>query len=687
MTLNSQTFDAVIPRLPEIAFGGDWNPEQWPEEIWAEDLKLMQVAGVNLVTIGVFSWAIIQPDEDTWNFSWLDKLLDMCLAAGVKVDMATGTASPPPWLSYNYPETNAVTVDGLKLAWGARQHYSPSSKVFKEKSQILVQKLVDRYKNHDAIVMWHVGNEYGAHTAHCYSTESEVAFRKWLINKYANLEKLNERWGTRFWSQQYSSWQEVMPPRTTAYFPNPAQQLDFKRFSSDAMLSLYKGEHEIIRSAVPADLPITTNFMRLFPHADYWKWAESIDVISDDWYPDPSDPDHLIESSLGADLMRSLKHGKPWLLMEQATSAINWREVNGPKVAGAYSRISIQQVAHGGDGILHFQWRASARGAEKWHSGMVPHAGTETRIWREVCQLGNVLKKLAPVVGSKTQSDVALLLDWNSWWALELDSRPSTLLRQRTFLLDYYRHFLELGYSVDFAHPEQDLSQYKLVVAPNLYLATDKAIANIRQAIEAGVNFVMGAFSVAVDDDEGVRSGGHLIDLRDLFGSYSEEWHPLYEGGDISLVDSEGVVAGTTRDWAEFSKLLLNPDEDSEVQIRYSGGALDGLPAMVKKNLGPNSTWIFSCKPDPGLMKKLILEISIQSNLKKIATAVGKGIEVSKRENADQEFFFLMNHSNQDSFATIENLATDMLSGEEFAPNSKVLVLSGGWRVLSSKKE
>ena len=672
----------VIPRLADIAFGGDWNPEQWPEATWVEDLKLMKEAGVNLVTIGVFSWAIIQPDEESWNFAWLDKLLDMCLEAGVHVDLATATASPPPWLSLNYPDSNAVTADGMTLAWGARQHYSPSSKVFQEKSQLLVQKMVERYKDHEAVVMWHIGNEYGAHTPYCYSKQSEVAFREWLIKKHKNLDTLNDRWGTRFWSQQYSSWDQVMPPRTTAYFPNPSQQLDFKRFSSDAMLALYKKEHEIIRSKVAEDIPITTNFMRLFPHADYWKWAQSIDVISDDWYPDPSDPDHQIESSLGADLMRSLKLGKPWLLMEQAPSAINWRAVNGPKVNGSYSRWSIQQVAHGADGILHFQWRASLRGAEKWHSGMVPHSGTDTRVWNEVRELGNQLKKLAPVVGSTTNSKIALLLDWNSWWALELDSRPSTLLRQRTFLLDYYRHFFELGYSVDFAHPEQDLSKYKLVIAPNLYLATDKAVSNIRKAISSGVNFVLGAFSIAVDEDEGVRPGGHLIDLRDLFGAYSEEWSPLYADGAIDLVDGSGKLVGKSEGWAEYMKL----DPEAEVVLSYSSGALENLPAVVKKQIGANSTWILSCRPDHSLMRDLLKAIISPMGIAAIDVVPGSGVEVAKRENQNTEFYFLMNHTPKASSAEISKEAEDLISGEKFSSGSKVSVPAGGWRVLSSSK-
>jgi beta-galactosidase len=273
-------------------------------------------------------------------------------------------------------------------------------------------------------------------------------------------------------------------------------------------------------------------------------------------------------------------------------------------------------------------------------------------------------------------------MDWNSWWALELDSRPSTLLRQRTFLLDYYRHFFELGYSVDFAHPEQDLSKYKLVIAPNLYLATDKGVSNIRKAISSGVNFILGAFSIAVDEDEGVRQGGHLVDLRDLFGAYSEEWSPLYADGAVDLVDDAGKLVGKSEGWAEYMKLA----PEAEVVLSYNSGALKGLPAVVKKKIGVNSTWILSCKPDHALMESLVKQILAPIGIAPMGVSGGPGVEVAKRENQSAEFFFLMNNTMTDSSAEISNEATDLISGEKFAGGTKVSVPAGGWRVLSSPK-
>ena len=666
--------DSAIPGLPEYAFGGDYNPEQWPESVWAEDMALMREAGVNLVTVGVFSWAKLQPTETTWSFEWLDRVLDLCHENGIKVDLATATASPPPWLGLNHPCTLAVDDTGVRMAWGARQHFSPSSSVFKKFSLALVEKMVERYSEHPAVVMWHVGNEYGAHTHRCFSEESADAFRAWLIEKYRDVDTLNERWGTAFWSQWYSTWDEVMPPRKTVYFPNPAQQLDFKRFSSDAMLELYKSEVEVIRERVGRQIPITTNFMRFFPHADYWKWSEHIDVISDDWYPDLANAESHIEGAMGADLMRSLGAGRPWFLMEQAPSAINWREVNPAKPKNAYRRWSLQQAAHGADGILHFQWRASVRGAEKWHSGMLPHSGTDTAVWREVSRLGRDLKKLKPLLGAKSDSQIAIVLDWSSWWALELDSRPSTHLTQMEALLDYYRPLAQAGYSIDFAHPEQDLTRYKLVIAPSLYLISDLGIERIRAAAAGGTNIVFGKFSGAVDAEEGVRIGGHLMGLRDVFGCYTEEWHPLVPGQteEVLIGSSRGEVSG----WTEHIRLLPG----AAIEATFSTGDLTGLPAIVSKTSAKSKSWYLGCTPNRDMMASLLEAICIQSGAAPILYSLPQGVEVTKRSNENGSFLFLLNHTDVEHSIEIGQASVDLIISEEFS--GAVRVGAGEVRVL-----
>jgi beta-galactosidase len=321
--------------LDRLQFGGDYNPEQWQPDVWDEDVRLMRTAGVTLATVGVFSWSRLEPFAGEYDFEWLDEVLDRLHAGGVGVLLATATASPPPWFSRRYPESLPVTAEGVRLHPGSRQHYSPSSAAYRRHALQLVEQMAGRYGSHPALVAWHVNNEYGCHVPRSFDEESAAAFRGWLSERYGTIAALNDTWGTDFWSQRYSTFQEVDPPRATPTFANPAQLLDFDRFSSDALLALYRAEAEVLRRLTP-EVPLTTNFMGFFRNADYWSWAQHIDVITDDAYPDPADPESYVWLSAQRDLMRSLGEGRPWLLMECATSAVQWRPPNAPKPPGMY---------------------------------------------------------------------------------------------------------------------------------------------------------------------------------------------------------------------------------------------------------------------------------------------------------------------------------------------------------------
>lgn len=657
--LNTQPNPPVIPRLPALGFGGDWNPEQWPESIWDEDIRLMQQAHVNLVTLGVFSWAHLEPEPDRFEFGWLDRVMEKCAAAGIAVDLATATASPPPWLGHRWPETLPVTETGVRLAYGARQQYCPSSHVFHERALIIAEQVVTRYADHDSVVMWHVGNEYGAHTPHCWCDNSAAAFRDWLRSRYGDLDALNDAWSTAFWSQRFSDWAEVIPPRQTPYFPNPTQQLDFKRFSSDAMLALFTAERDLIRAHSPADKPITTNFMRFFPNNDYWSWAQQEDVVSDDWYPDLADPRSHIEGAAGADLMRSLGHGQPWLLMEQAVSAINWRAVNPPKTDQAYRRWSLQQVARGADAILHFQWRASIGGAEKWHSGMLPHAGPRTRTWREVVDLGQELADLRPLAGARTRAEVAIVFDWSAWWALELDSRPNTELSYMSIVLSWYQVLWQRGYSIDFVHPESDLTEYPLVLAPQLYSVSDRGAQNIIDAANGGSTVVIGFFSGATDENDRVRPGGYPAPWVDLLGLWIEEYRPLLPGHTLPLTRSpllpntQSAQPAVATRWSEHvhlttakAVLTYGYGELGSDRELASDRELHGLAAVTKNTHGPATAWYLSTQLDPATLQEVLLAAAADSNATPIVpTAPPPGVEVAVRQTDTTQFLFLINHS------------------------------------------
>jgi len=641
--MTGSSVHGVIPRLPALGFGGDWNPEQWPEAIWDEDLRLMREAHVNLVTVGVFSWAQLEPMPDVYAFDWLDRVLDKCLQAGIAVDLATASASPPPWLGHRWPETLPVTEDGIRLTYGARQQYCPSSPIYRERALALTERIASRYADHDAVVMWHVGNEYGAHVSACWCDVSAAAFRDWLAKRYEDLDDINRAWSTTFWSQRFSDMAEIIPPRRTPYFPNPTMQLDFRQFSSDEMLALFKAERDVIRRFSPADKPITTNFMRFFPDADYWAWAQAEDVVSDDWYPDLSDPLSHVEGAAGADLMRSLGGGRPWLLMEQAVSAINWRAVNPPKVQGAYRRWSLQQVARGADAVLHFQWRASIGGAEKWHSGMLPHAGPRTRSWQEVVSLGGELANLDALVGARTEADIAIVLDWMSWWALELDSRPSTRLSMVSILRAWYQPLWERGFSIDFAHPESDLSRYQLVLIPQLYAVSDTGAQRVIDAVQSGTSIAIGFFSGAVDERDRVRVGGYPAPWTELLGLWIEEYRPLLPGERIPvrLVGSTGLGEGWCEDWSEHLHAV-----DATVVMEYVGGDLDGSPAITRRDVDGATAWYISAGLDQHTRAELLLEMTRAAGVAPIlADAPPSGVEVALRRTDTDQFLFLLNHT------------------------------------------
>ena len=657
-------------RLPGIAFGADYNPEQWPRETWAEDARLMQEAGVTVATVGVFSWALLEPDPGRFELDWLGEVMDLLHVHGIAVDLATATASPPPWLTARHPEVLPRQADGTVLSPGGRQAWCPSSPVFREHALALVAALAERFHEHPALALWHVSNELGGHNAHCYCDVSADAFRTWLAARYQDVGRLNEAWGTTFWSQQYGSFDEVLPPRAAPTFANPTQQLDFARFSSDSLLDCFRAERDLLHRLSPG-VPVTTNFMVMEHVAamDYLRWGPELDLVAQDHYLTAADPDAHIELSWSADLTRGTARGRPWFLMEHSTSAVNWQPRNVAKAPGQMRRNSLAHVARGADAVCFFQWRASRAGAEKFHSALVPHAGTDTRVWREVVELGATLKAIGEVAGSTLRAEVAVVVDWDARWAAELDSHPTSDLEYLDRHLAIYRPLWDAGVTVDMVGPEADLSGYRLVVMPTLYLTTDAGAANIGSYVESGGNALVTYWSGIVDENDHVRPGGYPGAFRELLGVRTEEFYPLLQGQQVRL--EGGVLDGASADvWTE-----LLETRGAEAVSTYADGPLRGVPALTVHRVGAGAAWYLATRLAPDGTEALVRHLCEQAG---VALQDQPGIETVRRYGAESSYLFVLNHT--DGAAEVAVTGTDLVSG--LACAGAVKVEAGGVAVV-----
>lgn len=667
MHLRSHGLNSVTQQSG-LLFGADYNPEQWPEESWPEDIRLMQQAGINLVTLGVFSWARLQPSEGRWDFGWLDRILALLHEGNINVCLATPTASPPPWLGHRFPSTLPTDASGTTLWYGSRNQFSPSSAVYRSAALQVTAALAQRYGKHPAVVMWHVGNELGQVS---YDDETAGAFRGWLLRRYGSLDNLNSAWGTTFWSQGYSSWEEILPPRTAPYLHNPTQVLDFKRFTSDSLLKLFTAERDIIRRHSP-DVPVTTNLMGFFRGADYFGFAGETDLIGNNWYTDPAQPQTWELGALTHDLCRGLAAGRPWLLMESAASAVNWRPHNSAKEPGALRVDSLSALARGSDGICFFQFRQSAFGAERFHSAVVPLAGEDTRVFREVSALGSELQDLRLLAGTPSPSRIAVLFDWDSWWAAESPDCPSDRLGVLDQLQAYYRPLLRRGLSVEVVHPAAALDRFDLVLVPSLFLLTEDHAAALTGWVHGGGTAVVGPFSGLADGNGHLRQGRFPAVLADMLGVTGEEWRPL--AGSVGLEFAQPGPLGAAAnagmldnlEAAVWSEDLRLHSSSAAAVATFASGPLAGQPAAVRNSHGQGTAWYIGCDLPAAALGNIVGAAVAEAGLTvPVAADLPDDVELATRGG----YHFLLNHSPEPRTVRLKEQSVDLLSGESHGPD------------------
>ncbi|MBT1180176.1 beta-galactosidase [Bifidobacterium vespertilionis] len=643
-----------------VWYGGDYNPDQWPEEVWDEDIRLMNQAGVNFVSVGIFSWAKIEPSEGVFDFDWLDRIIDKLGKAGIAVDLASATASPPLWLTQSHPEVLWKDYRG-DVCWpGARQHWRPTSPVFRRYALALCRAMAEHYKDNPYVVAWHVGNEYGCHNRFDYSDDAMHAFQDWCKKRYKTIEAVNDAWGTAFWAQHMNDFSEIIPPRFIGdgNFMNPGKLLDFKRFSSDALKAFYKAERDVLEEITPGR-PLTTNFMvsETGTTLDYDDWGDEVDFVSNDHYFSPGEA-HFDGIAYTASLTDGIARKDPWCLMENSTSAVNWRPINFRKEPGQLVRDALAHLAMGADAICFFQWRQSKAGAEKFHSAMLPHAGEDSQVYRDVCELGADLNKLADegLLGTRlVKSKVAVVFDYQSQWATEHTATPTQKVHHVTEPFAWFRALADHGVTADVVPVRSNWDEYDAVVLPSLYLIDEATARRVREYVAQGGKLLVSSYTGIADEKDHIWLGGYPGAIRDVVGVRSEEFVPLAkDDGTLDHIDlSNGAVAYDLADCitsvADTAKVLATFKADPVT-------GMDGRPAITINEYGDGkAVYVAGLLGRWGLSKSLpevLGELGVDTSSEEDC---GDVLRVERADESDENHFvFLFNRTREDAVVDVE---------------------------------
>lgn len=650
-----------MTQLSRFLYGGDYNPEQWPEDTWANDIQVFKQAHLNSATINVFSWALLEQREGEYDFSKLDKIVKELSDANFDIVLATATAAMPAWMFKKYPDVARVDYQGRRHVFGQRHNFCSNSKNYQVLASKLVKKIVSRYYKNPHIKVWHVNNEYGGN---CYCDNCQNAFRDWLKYKYKNLETLNKAWNMNVWGHRIYDWDEIVVPNELGDAWGAggtetivsALSLDYLRFQSESLLKLFKMEKAIIKKYDPVAL-VTTNFHAL-PNKllDYQKWAKEQDIISYDSYPSYNMPTY--QSAFLYDLMRSLKH-QPFMLMESTPAQVNWQPYSPLKRPGQMAATELQAVAHGADTVQFFQLKQAIGGSEKFHSAVISHSQrTDTRVFKEVTELGEKLEKTgSTILGSKTKAKVGIVFDWNNFWSYEYIDGITQDLDYVESILDYYKQFYKRNIPTDIISVDDDFSQYDLVVAPVLYMIKSGLAEKIDQYVKRGGNFVASYLSGIVNENDSVYLGGYPGPLKDVLGIWVEESDAVIPGQKITVsLDSNNYQANLICDLLHL--------EGAHALGNYNSEFYKETPAVSENKWGKGTSWYIGTQLDEAGLSKIFDHLISIVNIKSLIETK-TDLEITKRvTKSGKELYFVLNMSNDtkdlpSEFDAYKNLFTD----------------------------
>ncbi|SME89160.1 beta-galactosidase [Paenibacillus barengoltzii] len=673
----------INEKLPKIWYGGDYNPEQWGPDVWKEDERMFNLAGIDVATVNVFSWALIQPSEETYDFAQLDETIDRLYKSGVYVCLATSTGAHPAWMARKYPDVLRVDVQGRKRRFGGRHNSCPNSPTYRKYAARLAGKLAERYKDHPGLLIWHVSNEYGGY---CYCDNCAAAFRVWLRERYKTLDELNRVWNTRFWGHTFYDWEEIVVPNELSeeWGGNRTNfqgiSLDYRRFQSDSLLECYKLEYDEIKKHTP-NVPVTTNLMGFYPELDYFKWAKSMDIVSWDNYPSLDTP--VSFTAMAHDLMRGLKSGAPFMLMEQTPSQQNWQPYNSLKRPGVMRLWSYQAVARGADTVMFFQLRRSIGACEKYHGAVIEHVGHEhTRVFREVAELGRELDQLGDtLLDARTEAKIGIVYDWENRWAIELSSGPSVALNYVNEVHKYYDTLFQMHVESDMVSVEEDFSKYEILIAPVMYMVKPGFAKKVEEFVAGGGTFVTTFFSGIVNENDLVTLGGYPGELRSVLGIWAEEIDALLPGHTNQIVMKEawGALSGQY----ECGLLCdLIHAEGAEVLAEYGSDFYQGMPVVTVNSFGKGRAYYVASSPDAAFLQGFLKNLCEEKGIQPLLDAP-EGVEVARRVKDGKAFLFLLNHNEGPAEVEIGSeaykdlLAQTEVSGTVQVPGRGVVILEG----------
>lgn len=669
--------------IKKILYGGDYNPEQWPEEIWEEDMRMLKLAHIDILTLNVFNWAMLQPDEDTYDFSKLDKIMGMVRENGFKVFMATSTGAHPAWMARKHPDILRKQANGVCRKYGRRHNACPNSPTYRKYAAALTEQIACRYGAYNNIVAWHVSNEYGGI---CYCDNCEKKFREWVKEKYKTIDEVNRAWNMNFWSHTLYDWDDIVAPSLiTEEFEDDGLRttfqgisLDYARFNSDSMLECYKMEKEILNIITP-HIPVTTNFMGMFKPLDYQKWSKELDFAGWDNYPEYND--EPAEIAMRHDLMRGLKQGKPFALLEQTPSVNNWHAVCKLKRPGIMRLWSYQAVAHGADTIMFFQMRRSLGACEKFHGAVIDHVGHEdTRIFREIKALGAELEdKIRDLtLMSRMDSQIAILFDWDNWWASEFSAGPNRAIHYPEEVKQYYKALYNLHHSVDMVSVEDDLSVYQLVIAPLLYMCKSGFDEKVREYVRNGGTFLTTYFSGYVDEHDLVVTGGYPGKLRDVLGIWVEEIDALPEEESNSFDYKE------KRRPACLACDVMHLKGAQKI-CSYHADFYQGMPVITKNQYGRGKAYYVGTRSDESFYREFLSDICEELKIKSLVQAP-EGIEATMRKNEKGKFLFLLNHTKETLSVELEKGGTNILTDDHYEKGASLTLKEAEVAVIQMGK-